>query len=74
METTINGGASLPDMSKWFERFMQPSALDRAVKEIPVEDMGVYKYAAVDENGVPVAFYGEDFRRAALECASRKAP
>lgn len=72
-QPTINGGVSLPDMSKWFDRFMQPSALDRAVKEIPVEDMGIYKYAAVDENGVPVAFYGEQFRETCLKLAEERA-
>lgn len=66
---TVNGltTADYESYLDWINSMMTPSALDRAVKEITVEDMGIYKYAAVDKDGNPVAFYGESFRNAAMK-------
>lgn len=60
---------SLKEFTDWLSAFMgnAMSPLDRAVKEVRVKDMGIMTYAAVDKDGIPVAFYGDDCRAAMLK-------
>lgn len=63
----------LSKLLKWMEGVMQqsPSGMATAAREVPVEDMGIMKWAALNKDGNPVAFYGEDCRRAMLEYAAK---